>query len=215
MADTPKEIGKLYSGSAVTPVPDPTVLTTAALSTAITALREVIETRLGAMDKAIELLQASHDRLPGRIDEKVERLREVHDEKFFGILNQFRERDVRVEQTARDTKVAVDAALQAAEKAVGKQNEAFGLSIAKSEAATVKQIDQQGLLIQTATRSLDDKINDIKERLTRIEGKREGHEKTIETRQTASSHWVAIVGLVIGSLIGVVGIVIAIIMRKP
>ena len=104
----------------------------------------------------------------------------------------------------------MDAALQAAKEAVGEQNKSSALAIAKSETATVKQIDQQGLLIATATKALDDKINDIKERLTRIEGKAEG-----KTVQTASGHAsgnyiVGIVGLIVAVLSVIGGILIAV-----
>jgi hypothetical protein len=117
------------------------------------------------------------------------------DEKFRSIQTQFIERDTRVEQTARDTRVAVDAALQAAEKAVGKQNESFALSIAKSETATQKQIDQQIALLQTATAGLNDKIDDIKDRLTRIEGAGVGQTGARSEAHTASSFTVSLVGI--------------------
>ncbi len=87
------------------------------------------------------MFNANITRVPTDTDKQIQHLKELvvalieeRDklvaEKFNGISTQFKERDVRVEQTARDTKVAVDAALQAAEKAVIKQNEQFGFSIA-------------------------------------------------------------------------------------
>ena len=176
----------------VRPVPDPTRLTTEQLNREIAALREVvlraqlslreiIETRLDAADQAIRLLQSSADKFPARIDEKIAALKEVHDQRFAEIVNthgekfnsiqtQFRERDVRTEQSSKDSKVAVDAALQAAKEAVGEQNKSSALAIAKSETSTVKQIDQLAVLIQNGTKALDDKIGDLKERLTRLEG---------------------------------------------
>jgi len=177
----------------VLPVPDPTLLTTQQLLREINGLREVIQTRLDGMDKAIELLQATSDRFPARIDEKILSLARVHEEKFDSIRQQFIERDVRTEQTARDSKVAVDAALQAAKEAVGEQNKSSALSIAKSETATMKQIDQLGVLVQTATRALEDKIGDIKDRLTRIEGKGEG--QTVQTHSSQASVHLVLSGL--------------------
>src|SRR5580658_3724506 len=61
---------------------------------------------------------------------------------FAGIQTQFIERDTRVEQTAKGSKEALDAALQAAKEAVGEQNKSNSVAIAKSEAATNKQMDQ-------------------------------------------------------------------------
>ncbi len=170
------------------PIPDPSLLTTQQLIRENLWLREVLETRLEGMDsaailrqsntnarfeaydKAIKLLQDISDKFPYRIDEKIHSLKEVHEEKFSSIQVQFRERDVRTEQSSKDSKVAVDAALQAAKEAVGEQNKSSALAIAKSEASTTKQIDQQGLLIQSTAKASDEKIDDIKERLTRIEG---------------------------------------------
>jgi hypothetical protein len=60
--------------------------------------------------------------------------------------------------------------LQAAKEAVAEQNRSFALATGKSETATMKQIDALGLAIQTANKGLDDKIADMKDRLTRIEG---------------------------------------------
>jgi len=172
----------------VVPVPDPTVLTTEQLLRENVWLREVLDTKLDgivkagelrqvntngkfeAYDKAIRLLQDIADKFPDRIDEKISSLKEVHEEKFSSIQTQFKERDVRSDQTQKDSKVAVDAALQAAKEAVGEQNKSSALAIAKSEASTTKQIDQQGLLIQSTAKASDEKIDDIKERLTRIEG---------------------------------------------
>lgn len=210
------------------PVPDPTVLTTRNLQREIFGLREllevkigsvveaaalsvqIIETRFDGMDKAIQLLQETANRFPARIDEKIESLRHVHEqkfsvltethlEKFASITTQFRERDVRTEQSSKDSKVAVDAALQAAKEAVGEQNKSSALSISKSETATTKQIDQLGALIQTMTKASDDKFADVKERLTRIEGTGAGATATI--------------GYIVGGLgllIGIGGLVLAV-----
>lgn len=167
---TDQSLEPLHVGIGSTPIPDPTQLTVQMMAREMGALKEIIFTRLDAMDRAIVLFNDGITRVPTDTDKQISHLKELHDEKFASIQTQFSERDVRVEQTARDTKVAVDAALQAAEKAVEKQNEAFSLSINKSEAATLKQIDGQAQLIQSATEALNSKIDDIKDRLTRIEG---------------------------------------------
>jgi hypothetical protein len=181
----------------------------------IGSVLQPIFVRLDEMSRAVRLVQDIADRFPARVDEKIMALQGIHDEKFHSIAVQFTERDARTEQTSRDSKVAVDAALQAAKEAVAEQNRSSALAIAKSETATVKQIDQQGLLIQTATKALDDKIDDIKERLTRIEGKGEGVSVAATSHLGTSNYWVAIIGLVIGSLIGITGIVIAVVLHKP
>jgi uncharacterized phage infection (PIP) family protein YhgE len=167
------------------PVPDPTVLTTQQLQREIATSREIVETkivavkdslemRLGGMDKARELVHERVDKFPSMVEDQTHRLQALHEEKFRSIAIQFLERDTRTEQTSRDSKVAVDAALQAAKEAVGEQNKSNALAIAKSEATFTKQIDQIGVLITTLQRGLDDKIDDIKTRLQTVESRISG-----------------------------------------
>jgi hypothetical protein len=194
-----------HQGSGSVPIPDPTERTTEALLREIAALKELVTTRLDAMDKAMSIFSENLTRAPTEVDKQIGHLKSLMeatfratDEKFNSIQTQFLERDVRVEQTARDTKVAVDAALSAQKEQAKQQNESFGLSIAKSETATVKQIDQQSTLIQSTTSGLSLQINDIKDRLTRIEGKGAGMQ----------SSWAIVVGA-----IGILGILFAIASR--
>jgi hypothetical protein len=169
----------------VRPIPDPTRLTTEQLNREIAALREIIETRLSGSDRAVRLLQDTADKFPAWVDEKIRALKDVTEqrfialgdttaEKFTSIQTQFAERDVRTEQAAGAVKIAVDAALQAQKEAAGEQNRSNTLAQTKSETATTKQIDQIGTLIQNNTKSFDDKINDVKDRVNRIEGSGEG-----------------------------------------
>lgn len=176
----------LFSGAAAyaqspTAITDPTALTTQQIVRELLHQRELfdakllsIDTRLGSMDKAQELFQSNLTRIPTETDRAVGRLQELHNEKFRGIDVQFKERDTRVEQTAKDGKVSIDAALSAAEKAVAKQNESNALAIAKQEAAFTKQIDQQYLQNATSFKSLDDKIADLKTQLSTISGRSGG-----------------------------------------
>jgi hypothetical protein len=163
--------------SGTTPVPDPTILTTQQLVAAIAAVREILETRLDAMDTATNLNKEQMDKIPSMIDDKIRQLRVLVEEKIAGLMEkfhsidvQFKERDTRTEQSSKDSKVAVDAALQAAKEAVGEQNKSSALAIAKSEASTNKALDQIGTLITTTNKALDEKINDLKGRLDRGEG---------------------------------------------
>ncbi len=195
-----------------TPVPDPTVLTTQQLMLAIAASREIIETRLDAMDTATELNKAATDGIPRLINDKIIQLQTLVEEKIAGLMEkfhsidvQFKERDTRTEQSSKDSKVAVDAALQAAKEAVGEQNKSSALAIAKSEAATNKQLDQIGTLIATGTKALDEKINDLKGRLDRGEGQKA---QAVENKQNAvdnrgQQNWV------IGTVIALVALLIS------
>jgi hypothetical protein len=119
-------------------------------------------------------------------DERVLALRELLETRIKGIDTQIAERDIRTEQTSRDSKVAVDAAFAAAKEAVAEQNKSNALSISKSEAAFTKQVDQMGIVIQALTKGIDDRIDDIKTRLT-----------TIETSRSTKTDGVSQIGVVI------------------
>lgn len=179
-------------GHIVTPRPDPTVLTTQQLLREVAMLRELLETRLGGMDKAIELVRLDTAKSPAFVADQIHQLQALHEEKFRSVAVQFVERDIRSEQTSRDSKVAVDAALQAAKEAVGEQNKSNSLSNAKMETAVTKQIDALVVLIQSQSKAMDEmknglltlmqslgkatdeKIDDVKGRITIIESRAKG-----------------------------------------
>jgi hypothetical protein len=191
------------------PIPDPTPLTTAQLHREIEALTTVFDTRLIGNDKAISILQqfANSMPTPALVQASVDALQLVVNERFNSIALQFQERDVRTDQTSRDSKVAVDAALQAAKEAVGEQNKSSALAIAKSESSTQKQIDQQGVLIATATAALNDKIVDMKGRLIRIEEGRAGVLEHKVDDQHRGSNQMQGVGLMVAIGVAILGLV--------
>lgn len=206
------------------PNPDPTVLTTQALLREVESLRdssrhetsmlrELIETRLNGNDQAVALLRTTTDKFPAAIADAVRRLQELHEEKFSSISTQFIERDTRTEQTSRDNKVAVDAALQAAKEAVGEQNKSNLLANAKSEAAFTKQIDQIAIIIQTMAKGLDDKIDDIKNRLTIIEGRSNGVDAQTTKASTVVSQVIAAAIAFVVVMSAVVGVVAFVVTR--
>jgi hypothetical protein len=150
------------------------LLTTQQLIREMSNLKEVIFTRLDAMDRAMIVFTDQMTRVPSDVDKQVGQLKELHQEKFNGVEKQFMERDVRTRQDAQAGKDNIAAALQAAKEQVGMQNQNSERAIAKSEAATSKQLDQLSMQILSETRALDGKIGDLKERLTLIEGRGSG-----------------------------------------
>jgi chromatin remodeling complex protein RSC6 len=76
----------------------------------------------------------------------------------------------RVEQKV-DTKVAVDAALSAAEKAVKEQTVASEKSIIKSETSAAEQSKQQNATFTAALKGVTDTVGDLKERLGKVEAR--------------------------------------------
>jgi hypothetical protein len=213
----------------IRPDPDPTVLTTASLLREVGNLREATQASINALEKgllariegiekAIEVAHRDAVRIPTLLQQAIDNLREltwsrfdVVNEKFHTVATQFTERDTRVEQTAKASKEALDAALQAAEKAVGKQNESFSLAVSKSEAATNKQIDQLGTTIQLATKTTDAQIGDLKERLTRFEGSGSGRQQVRAEGSTRSANiagWVIGVGGAVAAIIAILDLVL-------
>lgn len=171
-------------------------------------VRDVIETRMDANDRAVRLLQDGADRFPQLIDEKITALREVHDEKFDSVQKQFDERDVRTDTSRVSDKTAVDAALAAQEKSFSKQGETFSEATAKSEESFTKQIDQMSALHRSAIEGLQAQFNDLKDRFNRGEGRTEGTDKQQGKHQVSSSFTVAIIGTIFAILLGLAALVV-------
>jgi hypothetical protein len=71
------------------------------------------------------------------------------------------------------------------------------LAIAKSETSTTKQIDQLGSLVVSQAKNVDDKITDVKERLTRMEGQGLGKVATDYDHNASSKLNISIVSSII------------------
>lgn len=191
---------------------DPTKLTTQMV------LREVgiLEDKV---DNAVITRQREQAFQKELLESKLGDITIIHEEKLLSIKTQFEllERQ-RVEQKL-DTKQAVDAALIAQKEAVHEQTIASGLSIAKSEAATAKQLDQLSITMSTAiagvTQSasetkdnLNATISDLKERLLKIEAIKVGI--TEERRSTRDNIGIIYtIGGIVLVIITIVGTLVA------
>lgn len=172
------------------PVPDPTKLTDEAIAKADKAIRDwttgqldVLRSRLDGMDTATDLRLKVVDHIPDVIDEKVKCVEDVTAEKFITVNGRFDDVARRTAEQKTDTKDALDAALQAAKDAVSLQTEASDKAIAKSELSTTKQIDALATLVDRSSGEKDEKINDLKSRLDRLEASRQGGvDQRTETR---------------------------------
>jgi hypothetical protein len=161
------------------PSVDPTLLTTEQLLREIANLKAIFDgqldtlrERLNGMDRATELTGLSLRTMAGDLDDKRHGLEMVIDEKFATVDQKFDDLAARTAEQKADTKAAVDAALQAAKEAVGQQTEASERSIAKSEAATTKQIDGVIQLLSTSGAATGESISDLKSRMDRMEAAR-------------------------------------------
>jgi len=184
------------------PNPDPTVATNDAVERAMKSERDyvdgeikVIAERLNGIDTATALRLRSVEEVPHMIDEKVGQVKELVGERFDSVGTQFDlvERQ-RVEQK-KDTKDAVDAALAAAKEAVKEQTTASGLSIAKSEASTSEQLKQLSATFTTAIAGLVTQLDDLKDRINRGEGQKQGVAGTGQVVYYGVYLVIAVVGL--------------------
>jgi Fe2+ transport system protein B len=177
------------------PVPDPTVLTTLQLQREIglsrelvelkvSSVREVLSTRMDGVDTAIKLLEDRIQKIVERANHEIARLQEFHNEKFAGVELRFNEHDKRTEQLASADKTAVAAALQAQKESVNAQNISNAAAAAKAETTFTKQIEQLQAIVNTITKSMEDKISDLKSRVDTIEAKKAG----------GNENWSAILG---------------------
>jgi hypothetical protein len=171
-----------------------------AVDRAVLQLRELLETRIhcdaeqGAMARdaitkhvntALEQLNSLSASRNKGVEDRIDALTEALAVFKETVNGRFELGDVQTEKAARDVKSAVDAAFAAAKEAVGEQNKSNALSIAKSEVATTKQIDQLTENLRLSVKNTDDKIEamkktsddkftDIKDRLVAMEGRSRG-----------------------------------------
>ncbi len=203
---------------------DPSTLTTQFVWREVASLKEFILSHISRIDKSIDLAHEDLVRYPTEAYRAVENLKNLHEEKinaikmaitddyricnerFLSTDKQMEERDKRMDLVSVNAKENINIALQSAEKAVNKQNETFAQSMAKSEASTVKQIDLQAAVIATMAKAIEDKIGDIKDRITTIEGQSLGK---ADSRGHNKDVWGYVVGG-IGLLITIITIVLTV-----
>lgn len=179
------EVAPEPSNTGTRPVPDPTSLTTDALRREITQLEISIEKQF-AWSK------------------------ELIDEKFTSVDGKLAlgERQ-RVEQKL-DTEKAIQAALTAQKEAVAAQAQSFSESVAKSEAATAKQLDQISTTFTTAINGVTALLGEVKERVITIESRGVGAvDQKVESRD-ANRFVFAAIGIgftILGGVLAVIGFV--------
>jgi hypothetical protein len=190
------------------PVPDPTVLTTEQLVRTVAAERDyvngqldVLRQRLDGVDRATELLNETVNRVPSALTEGLGHLQAVMDERFQSIDKQFGERDTRSERESRDNKVAVDAAFAAQKEAASEQNKSNTLAISKSETATAETINKLAELVRTQIAGMSDKLDDLKERVARIESVKQGGAEATAERRTNLGQTTTLIGTIVAIII--------------
>lgn len=175
----------------IRPVPDPTVLTTAASVRLEEMIRDLIKSEI------------THQQ-------------ELFGEKIANIMMILTMLDARTAEQKSDTKAALDAALAAQKEAVASQTASFKENITKSETAATERIKGVETLLATSSRSTDDKISDLKDRVIAIEAIKLGNTEGAATVRQSSSSVQAIIATVVGVALLLIAIAsIAIAILKP
>ena len=190
-----------------TPVPDPTKLTTDAVNLATTQMRreletqrEIIEARILASENQAELQLEGLRAVRPEIERQISQLKELHDEKFAGIEQRFHDRDTRARDVAIAGKEALVAAFENAKELSALVAEQF-----KSEITSLKQAADE------RAKSQDIQFQTLKERIDRGEGQGQGATGQRGESRANTGNYLAAAAVVVSILVGVVGIVVAII----
>jgi uncharacterized protein YPO0396 len=184
----------MHSGGGSTPIPDPTQLTTDAVNAAtaqwrrdLDAMRERLETRLDAADKAtdLRLIQLANvgpnlHAAVGELRKELESARTAEREYITGrielaeagtqrVLEVSLEKFSAIDGTFASNALALTAALAAQKEAAAEVNKSGTLAIAKSEQTTKETINSNAIQTTASLVSQAALITDVKERVVRIE----------------------------------------------
>lgn len=117
----------------------------------------------------------------------------VVNERFESVATQFGLIERQRVELKKDTKDAVDAALAAAKEAV-----------AKNETSTKEQIAQLAQTFSAAIKAVEDKYDDAKDRLTRIESLKQGGKEQLTALYAFAAFLLTV--LVIGGILAAAGV---------
>jgi hypothetical protein len=169
--------------------------------------KNVLELVAAAIQRQDDLREAAMALLKERINgmEKVSKAKFAKIDSEFSLVE-----SRRVEQKV-DTKVAVDAALSAAEKAVKEQTVASEKSIIKSETSAAEQSKQQNATFTASLKGVIDTVADVKDRVGKIENLRQGAGDIRDNARLNVGMVVGIAGVVMGFL-SLVAVVVTIVL---
>lgn len=172
----------------------------------LVSLRDLLITRIEAMDKAAEVLSQNVNRVPTLLDRETSRLTALFDERTGNIRSSIRERDDQARQDKVTASSAAEHALASLKELIASQNSSNALALAKAESSTAHALEALNAIINATKDGLSNEINNLKQRLDRGEGADRG-----ERMATADTHSnIGSISLIIGCFVGVMGIVVAI-----
>jgi hypothetical protein len=190
---------------------------------AITQLHELLGARIDGMDIATKLLAENVDKVPSDIDRSVRALRELLQGEIRNVQDVAQEKFSAIDGTFASNALALTAALAAQKEAAAEQNKSNTLAITKSEQATKETISANAAQTTAGLNSQAATINDLKERLVRMEAggvgrtEQRGEQRSDETydqmeRMLAENRIRAAVTTGISALAVIVSVVVAIVL---
>jgi hypothetical protein len=160
----------------------------------VSAVKELLTSRLTEMNRATELVRSDLVRVPSEVDVKLGGAKEKIFADMAGLKElfaadlrtvgqqfvtvnkqletiqvQFKEKGLQVDENKAAAAKSVADAFAAAEKVGQEQNRNFKEIVEKSERGTQKVIDQISVQLGTVQKSLDDKVAELRETVTRLE----------------------------------------------
>lgn len=177
----------------------------AAMEDKVLALRDLITTRLDAMDRAATVFAENLNRVPTLLDRETARLTALFEEKTNNIRASISGRDDQARQDKVTAASTVDLALASLKELIASQNASNALAIAKAESATANDLVSLNAIIGTTKDGLNSEINNLKQRLDRGEGMSRGQK---ELRQEDHMATGSIAAMITG-IVGVLALVLA------
>jgi hypothetical protein len=166
------------------------------------SLRDLIVTRIEAMDKAAEILADNLNRVPTLLDRETSRLTALFEERTCNIRHAMKDRDDQSRQDKATAVSAAETALTSLKELIFLQNSTNAAAISKSEASTANDLESLNRIITTTKDGLSNDINNLKQRLDRGEGAYTGHrDAAVETHSNIGS-----ISLMIGCVVGIIGL---------
>lgn len=190
----------------------------------LAGIQAVLETRIVTLERVDTLMQAQLDAVPTERAIAIQHVRELMVEQFSTIEAHRRRIEMELtnavgqHQRIRDeAKQMIDTAILTQRDAINVQTQHMTQTVNRIEMMATRQLEQITTLLQTAVAGLQSKIDDSKERLTLLEGRTAGITvATTQQREETKMHReggqfvVAIIGFVAGTMLGIVGILVAI-----
>lgn len=132
-------------------------------------LKSIIETRLAGMDEATKLLATNVDKVPYAILQEAGNLKALIMSKIDDVAHVADEKFKSVESTFASNALALTAALAAQKEAAAEQNKSNTLAIDRANSTTKETIAANAQQTMTGQQSLVQTLQDLKERVVRIE----------------------------------------------